>query len=181
MSLEVYIRGTVPIQPETSDDKVEEALRPWLEYIDEDSVANAKSIHPDEPGIRYDTERNVLEICWTGTVGHNFRKVLTQSLEQLNLLSDEAGCIDVTFYHDDGREEADIMFVGPDITTIQMAQKARMSADIGHLLGRQFGDSEIAEVVALVNQIFDRNWQSDNTQTDNAAMIFSEALSKQLH
>ena len=34
MSLEVYIRGTVPIQPETSDDKFEEALRPWLEYID---------------------------------------------------------------------------------------------------------------------------------------------------
>lgn len=181
MPLEVYIRGTIPIQSETSDAKIEDALRPWLEYIDEDSVSSAKSIHPDEPGIRYDTERQVLDICWTGTVGQNFRKVLAESLEHLNLLSDEAGCVDVTYYHDDGREEADIMFVGPDIATIQIAQKSRMSADIGQLLARQFGDTEIAEVVAVVNQIFDRSWQSENIKTDSASMIFSEAPSKHLH
>ena len=181
MPLEVYVRGTIPIQPKTSDDRIEDALRPWLEYIEEDSVATAKSIHPDEPGIRYDIDRQVLDICWTGTVGNNFRKVLTESLQQLNVLSDEAGCIDVTYYFDDGREEADIMFVGPDLVTIHTAQKARMSADIGQLLARQFTDSEIAEVVAVVNKVFDRNRETETSTTENTSMIFSESSSKHLH
>ncbi len=181
MPLEVYVRGTIPIQPETSDLRIEEALRPWLDYIDEETVSEAKSIHPDELGIRYDQNRKVLDICWTGTVGNNFRKVLTESLAHLNLLSDDAGCIDVTYYHDDGREEADIMFVGPDMNAIQMAQKSRMSADVGQLLARQFADSEIAEVVALINKIFDRNWQSETSKTENGSLFFSEAPSKHLH
>ena len=181
MPLEVYIRGTITLNRETTNTRIEEALRPWLEYIDEDSVTEAKSMHPDEPGIQFDAERLVLDICWTGTVGHNFRKVLTESLEQLNFLSDEAGCVDVTYYHDDGREEADIMFVGPDLASIQIAQKARMAADVGQILSRQFGDSEIAEVVSLVNQVFERQWQSKTGRTDTPSMVFSEASSKHLH
>ena len=181
MPLEVYVRGTIPIQTGTSHLRIEEALRPWLDYIDEESVSEAKSIHPDELGIRYDQTRGALDICWTGTVGSNFRKVLAESLAHLNLLSEDAGCIDVTYYHDDGREEADIMFVGPDMNAIQMAQKSRMSADVGHLLSRQFGDSEIAEVVAVVNKIFDRNWHSKTTQTEQGSLIFSEGPSKHLH
>ena len=48
------------------------------------------------------------------------------------------------------------MFVGPTAEAIHEAQRQAMIEDVSHTLARQFGDSEIGEVVALLNQLFER-------------------------
>jgi len=62
----------------------------------------------------------------------------------------------VTYYHDDGQDEFGVVFVGPTPEAIHEAQRHAMIEDVSHILARQFGDSEIGEVVALLNQLFQR-------------------------
>src|SRR5258705_13644886 len=59
MRMEAHIHGTVLLRAGTTTTQIEEALRPWLEYIDEDNMADAKSVHPDEPGLVFDRRRRV--------------------------------------------------------------------------------------------------------------------------
>jgi hypothetical protein len=159
MRTEVHVHGTILLRSGTTASQIEEALRPWLEYIDEDSLADVKSVHPDEPGVVFDRKRRLLEVCWTGDVGRSFRQVLAEALENLNPYSEEASPFDITYYHDDGRDEFDAMFVGPTVEAIREAQRRRMLDDLGALLSRQFAEGEVSQVLALVNQLFERNWQ----------------------
>jgi len=48
------------------------------------------------------------------------------------------------------------VFVGPTPESIRDMQKRRMIDDLSALLSRHFGDAEIGEVTALVNQLFTR-------------------------
>ena len=47
MRIEVHVHGNISLRTGTTLAHVETALRPWLEYIDEDSLADAKSVHPE--------------------------------------------------------------------------------------------------------------------------------------
>jgi len=135
-------------------------MRPLLDYIDEDSLADVRSIHPDEPGIAFDRRRRVIEICWTGDVGRSFRQLLAEALESLNSYCEEAAPVDITYYHEDGRDEFDVIFVGPSPESIDRARRQRMMEDLQHVLSRDFDDAEINQVLNLVNQMFDRRWES---------------------
>jgi len=64
----------------------------------------------------------------------------------------------VTYYHDDGRDERGMVFVGPTTDAIQEAQRRYMAEDLKVLLARHFDEAAIGEVVGLVNQLFDRRW-----------------------
>jgi hypothetical protein len=138
---------------------MESAMRPLLDYIDEDSLADVRSIHPDEPGIAFDGRRRVIEICWTGDVGRSFRQLLAEALEALNSYCEEAAPVDITYYHEDGRDEFDVIFVGPSAESIDRARRQRMMEDLQHVLSRDFDDAEINQVLTLVNQMFDRRWE----------------------
>jgi hypothetical protein len=48
------------------------------------------------------------------------------------------------------------VFVGPTLESIRDMQRRRMIDDLSALLARHFGDAEIGEVTALVNQMFAR-------------------------
>jgi len=48
------------------------------------------------------------------------------------------------------------VFVGPTAEAIREMQRRRMIDDLTALLSRHFGDAEIGEVHALVNQLFTR-------------------------
>lgn len=183
MRVEVHVHGTVLLKAGTTGAQLDAALRPWLEYIDEDNLADAKSAHPDEPGIIFDRRRRVLEVCWTGDVGRSFRQVLAESFEALNGFCEEAVPFDVTYYHDDGRDEFDVMFVGPSADAIHEAQRARMMEDLQHLLSRQFSDSDTGQVLALVNELFERNRQAGKqTASDSpTADVGPVPTRKQLH
>ncbi|MBI3528183.1 MAG: hypothetical protein HY067_09455 [Betaproteobacteria bacterium] len=167
MRMEAHIHGTVLLRAGTTTTQIEEALRPWLEYIDEDNMADAKSVHPDEPGLVFDRRRRVLEVCWTGDVGRSFHQTIAGALAALSPFSEEAAAFEVSYYLEDGKDEFSLVFVGPTQDAIFEAQRGLMIEDVRSLLSRQFSDPEIAQVVALVNQLFERNVKSgtSNTQT----------------
>lgn len=160
MRTEVHVHGTVPLRHGVNMTEVEAALRPWLEYIDEDTLADARSAYEDEPGISFDGPQRVLEICWTGDVGRNFRETIEVALQGLNPYTERAAEVEVTYYHEDGQDEFGIVFVGPTPEAIHEAQRQAMIEDVSHLLSRQFGEAEIGEVVALLNQLFSRTTPS---------------------
>jgi len=156
MRTEVHVHGAVPLRHGVTQVQVEAALKPWLDYIDEDSIADARSAYEDEPGISLDGKKRLLEICWTGDVGRNFREHIEAALQSLNPYTEQAAEIEVTYYHEDGQDEYGVVFVGPTAEAIHEAQRLAMVEDVTHLLGRQFGEAEIGEVVVVVNQLFSR-------------------------
>jgi hypothetical protein len=158
MHTEVHVHGTVALKGGVTQSDVDQALGSWLAYVDIENLTEARSAHQDEPGIVFDRRRRVLEICWTGWVGRNFQKALEAAFEALCALSEEAAGVEVTYYHEDGRDEHGMVFVGPASEMIEAVQRRYMIEDIQALLGRHFGDAEIGEVVGLVNQLFDRRW-----------------------
>lgn len=158
MRTEVHVHGTIPLRAGSSATQIEAALQPWLEYLDVESLDELKSVHRDEPGLVYDSRRRLLEICWTGDVGRNFRKVIEDSLQALCRFTDQATEVQLSYYHEDGRDEVGIVFVGPSPETIHEAQRHRMIEDMSNLLSRHFNQQEVSEVVAHVNELFARSW-----------------------
>ena len=169
MRVEVHVHGTILLRNGTSADQMESALRPLLDYIDEDSLSDVRSIHPDEPGMVFDRSRRVIEICWTGDVGRSFRQLLAEALDALNAYCEEAAPVDITYYHEDGRDEFDVIFVGPTPESIDRARRQRMMEDLQQVLSRDFDDAEITQVLNLVNQMFDRRWASGRRESGPAA------------
>jgi hypothetical protein len=156
MHTEVHVHGTVLLRNGVSQTDIELALRAWFDYVDVDGLADARSAHQDEPGIAFDRRRRALEICWTGYVGRNFQQSLEGAFESLSPYSEEAAAVEVSYYHEDGQDEHSWVFVGPTPESIRDMQRRRMIDDLSALLNRHFGDAEIGEVTALVNQLFAR-------------------------
>ena len=161
MRTEVHVHGTLPLRPGANLAQIEAALQPWLDYLDVESLDELKSVHRDEPGLVFDGRRRQLEICWTGDVGRNFRKVIEDSLQALCRYTEHATEVQLSYYHEDGRDEVGIVFVGPSPETIQEAQRRRMVEDVSNLLSRHFNQQEISEVVNHVNELFSRTWQQN--------------------
>lgn len=53
--------------------QVEQALRPWLEHLDVETLADAHSLEREEPGIVFDAQKRTLNLCWMGEVRRNFQ------------------------------------------------------------------------------------------------------------
>jgi hypothetical protein len=158
MRTEVHVHGSIPLRTGVSLSQVEAALQPWLDYLDVESMDELKSIQRDEPGLVFEGRRRLLEICWTGDVGRNFRKVVEDSLQALCRYSDQASEVQLSYYHEDGRDEVGIVFVGPNPESIHEAQRRRMVEDMSNLLSRHFGQQEVTEVISHVNELFARSW-----------------------
>jgi hypothetical protein len=158
MRVEVHVHGNIQLRAGITLAQLEAALQPWLEYLDVENIDEAKSVHRDEPGIVYDSRRRQLELCWTGDVGRNFRKVIEESLQSLCRYCEQAAEVQLSYYHEDGRDEIGIVFVGPTADSIHEAQRRRMVEDLSNILARHFGQQEVAEVVTLVNELFSRSW-----------------------
>ena len=168
MHTEVHVHGAVLLKSAASQAEIEQALRPWFDYVDVDGLADARSAHQDEPGIVFDRRRRTLDICWTGYVGRNFQASLEGAFQALSPYSEEAAAVEVSYYHEDGQDEHSWVFVGPTPESIRDMQRRRMAEDISALLSRHFGDAEIGEVAALINQLFARiasEGPQDRTQT----------------
>ena len=57
MHTEVHVHGTVSLRNGVTQPEVEQALRPWLDYVDIDGLSDARSAIQDEPGIVFDRRR----------------------------------------------------------------------------------------------------------------------------
>lgn len=185
MRLEVHVHADIPILEGVSRKQIEQALAPWLEYLDADALADAKSLEADEPGIRFDEKELMLQVCWTGEIGRSFDAALESSLDNLGPYCYEAVEVDVTLYHENGEQESRLHFVGPTAQAIHEAQRRCMIEDVSAILERQFDKAKIAEVTALVNQLFDRDWKEKSSgakpQPERAFEYATRPSRKNLH
>jgi hypothetical protein len=76
-------------------------------------------------------------------------------------LLEQATTVEVIVYHEDGRDETQLIFVGPTGAAIYDAQRRRMAEEIGLLLRRHFDEAASNEVLALVNDLFRRERKSE--------------------
>jgi hypothetical protein len=184
MRHEVHVHADVPILEGVSRRQIEQALAPWLEYLDADGIADVKSLEPDEPGLKYDDKELLLVVCWTGEVGRSFHPALEQALENLGPYCYEAVEVDLTVYHDNGEQESRLLFVGPTAKAIHEAQRRCMVEDVVAVLGRQFDKAEVAQVTTLVNELFDRDWKekaSQDKKPERAFESYTRPSRKNLH
>jgi hypothetical protein len=184
MRLEVHVHADIPILEGVSRRQLEQAFAPLLEYLDADNLADVKSLEPDEPGIKYDEKELILSLCWTGEIGRSFHGALEAVLDNLGPYCYEAVEVDVTLYLENGEQESRLMFVGPTAQAIHEAQRRCMIEDVAALLGRQFEKNEVAQVTALVNELFDRDWKekaSKQKKSERAFETYTRPSRKNLH
>jgi hypothetical protein len=184
MRHEVHVHADIPILEGVSKRQIEQAFTPWLEYLDADGLADVKSLEPDEPGVKYDEKELMLYVCWTGEIGRSFHPALEQALENLGPYCYEAVEVDLTEYHENGDQESKLLFVGPTAQAIHEAQRRCMIEDVSAILARQFEKEDIAQVAALVNELFDGDWKKKSTQQkkpERAFETYTRPSRKNLH
>jgi hypothetical protein len=184
MRHEVHLHADVPILEGVSRRQIEQACAPLLEYLDADSLAELKSLEPDEPGFKYDEKELLLAVCWTGEVGRSFQGALEAALEALGPYCYEAVEVDLTLYLQNGEQESKLLFVGPTPHAIHEAQRRCMVEDVAAVLARQFDKEKVAEVAALVNELFDRDWKEKAAQEkkpERAFESYTRPSRKNLH
>jgi hypothetical protein len=155
MKSEVHVHGSVFLCKGVRLAQVELALRPWLDYVDADHLADAKSLERDEPGIVYDAGERVVSICWTGDVGRSFHNKLTEACNNLGPLTEYASEVEITYYQDSGEDEFYQFFVGPTPEAIHEFRRQCVVEDLNHMLSRHLGKQEVEEVTTQVTRMFD--------------------------
>src|SRR5499426_3959089 len=184
MRHEVHLHADIPILEGVSRRQIEQAFMPVLDYLDADGLADVKSLEPDEPGFKYDEKELIFTLCWTGEIGRSFDGALEAALGALGPLCYEAVEVDLTVYHENGEQESKLLFVGPTAQAIHEAQRRCMLEDVAAILGRQFGKERIAEVTALVNDLFDREWKekaAEPKKPERAFESYTKPSRKNLH
>ena len=184
MRHEVHFHAEIPILEGVSRRQLEQAFAPLLEYLDAEGLADVKSLEPDEPGFKYDEKELLLTVCWTGEVGRSFQGALEAALDSLGPYCYEAVEVDLTLYHENGEQESKLLFVGPTAHAIHEAQRRCMIEDVAAILARQFGKEEVAQVTALVNELFDRDWKeraSQQKKPERAFETYTRPSRKNLH
>ena len=184
MRHEVHLHADIPILEGVSRRQLEQAFAPLLEYLDADGLGDLKSLEADEPGIKYDEKELLLTVCWTGEIGRSFHGALEAALDNLGPYCYEAVEVDLTLYHENGEQESKLLFVGPTAHAIHEAQRRCMVEDVAATLARQFGKEELAQVTALVNELFDRDWKekaSQQKKPERAFENYTRPSRKNLH
>ncbi|MCY1168301.1 MAG: DUF6806 family protein [Pseudomonadota bacterium] len=169
---EIHVHGEVPLREDATFEQLQEALKPIWKYAGAKSLADAaESTYEEEPGIRLDVHKHVLQMCWTVPGDEDFRQALDEMCMGLNELSSEGAPIEVTFYDADfddeeegGGEEARddfaMYFVGPTPAAIMRVQRDLLVQDTIGLMERHFDGSELGEVVAAIDKLFERRFDA---------------------
>ena len=184
MRLEVHLHADIPMLEGVSKKQIEQAFAPLLDYLDAEGMADVKSLEPDEPGLRYDDKELMLLMCWTGEVGRSFHPALDAALDNLGPLCYEAVEIELTLYLQNGEQESRLLFVGPTAHAIHEAQRRCMIEDVTAVLARQFAKERVAEVVALVDRMFEQDWKEraiEEKKPERAFEIATRPSRKHLH
>ncbi|MDP2240405.1 MAG: hypothetical protein Q8K18_09625 [Burkholderiales bacterium] len=168
MRTEVHVHGSAFICKGVRLSQIELALRPWLNYLDIDSMAEAHSLEREEVGIKFDAKERTLNICWTGEVGRSFHDRLTEAFNNLGPLTEDASEIEVTFYPEHGEDEFFQMFVGPSAVAIHEFRRQCVVEDISGILSRHLDAQSTAQVTTLINQLFDSDLVTKREGVDPA-------------
>lgn len=163
---EIHVHGQVVLRAEVVFEQLQDALRPLWKYAGARSLNDAAgSSYEDEPGIKFDAQEHLLQMCWTVPGEDDFRQVLDEVCMNLNDLAQTGAAIEVTFYDaefDDEDEESDsesrddflVLFVGPDPASIMQVQRDLLVQDVVNLMERHFDGAELGGVVAEIDKLF---------------------------
>lgn len=163
---EIHVHGDVKLRSDVGFDALQDALKPLWKYAGARSLADgAASLYEDEPGIRFDPQEHLLQMCWTLAGDEDFRQQLDDMCMNLNEVSATGASVEVTFYdaefdeddEDAGRESRDdflLLFVGPTPQAIMQAQRDLLVEDVVQLMERHFDGSELGGVVSEIDKLF---------------------------
>jgi hypothetical protein len=171
---EIHVHGEVPLRADVSFEQLQEALKPLWKYAGSKSLAaGAASVYEEEPGIRFDAPKHLLQMCWTVRGDEDFRQALDEMCMGLNDLAEVGAPLEVTFYDadfddeeeggsddDEARDDFVIYFVGPTPAAIMQVQRDLLVQDLIGLMERHFDGSELGEVVEAVDKLFERRFES---------------------
>ena len=169
---EIHVHGEVPLREEVTFEQLQEALKPLWRYSGAKSLADAaESAYEEEPGIRFDAQEHVLQLCWTVPGDDDFRQALDEMCMGLNELAQDGAPIEVTFYDadfddeeegssDEARDDFAMYFVGPTPASIMQVQRDLLVQDLIGLMERHFDGSELGEVVAAVDNLFKQRFDA---------------------
>lgn len=163
---EIHVHGDVLLRQDVTFEQLQEALKPLWKYSGAKSLAAAaESSYEEEPGIRFDVNKHLLQMCWTVPGDEDFRQALDEMCMGLNELAQDGAPIEVTFYDadfdddeesddEDARDDFVMYFVGPTPAAIMQVQRDLLVQDMIGLMERHFDGSELGEVVAAVDKLF---------------------------
>lgn len=171
---EIHLHGEVQLRAQVQFEQIQEALKPIWKYAGARSLADgARSSYEDEPGIRFEAPKHMLQFCWTVGGDDDFRQTLDEMCMNLNELADTGAAIEVSFYDtefddEDGEEDPDaesrddfmMLFVGPNPAAIMQVQRDLLVQDLVALMERHFDGSELSGVVAEVDKLFTQRFDA---------------------
>ena len=184
MRTEVHVHGSIFLCKGVRLKQVEQALRPWLAYLDVETLADAHSLEREEPGIVFDAQERTLNICWTGEVGRNFQEKLGNAFQNVGPLTEYASEVEVTYYPDHGDDEFFQVFVGPTPESIHEFRRQCVVEDATQLLSRHLGKSEVDQVATLISELFGKSQppkQPTSEQSGSSTVIPLHPRNKHLH
>ena len=170
---EIHVHGEVPLRDDVTLEQLQEALKPIWKYSGAKSwVAAAESSYEEEPGIRFDAQKHLLQMCWTVPGDEDFRQALDEMCMGLNDLAETGAPIEVTFYdadfddddedsdEDEARDDFAMYFVGPTPAAIMQVQRDLLVQDTISLMERHFDGAELGEVVDAIDRLFERRFDA---------------------
>lgn len=168
---EIHVHGQVGLRPDVVFEQLQDALKPLWRYAGARSLIDAvDSSYEDEPGIKFDAQEHLLQMCWTVAGDDDFRQVLDEVCMNLNELAQTGAAIEVTFYDtefdesEDDEPEAEsrddflMLFVGPDPASIMQVQRDLLVQDVVNMMERHFDGSELSGVVAEIDRLFSQRF-----------------------
>lgn len=170
---EIHVHAEVPLREDVTFAQLQDALKPLWKYSGAKSLAAAaESAYDEEPGIRFDALKHLLQMCWTVSGDDDFKQALDEMCMGLNDLASEGAPIEVTFYDadfddedegsedDEARDDFAMYFVGPTPAAIMQVQRDLLVQDTIGLMERHFDGSELGEVVAAIDKLFEQRFNA---------------------
>ncbi len=169
---EIHVHGDVPLREDVAFAQIQDALKPLWQYAGAKSLAAAaESAYEDEPGIRFDAQEHVLQMCWTVPGDEDFRQVIEEACMGLNEIASAGAPIEVSFYDtefdeeeapedEEARDDFMMCFVGPTPAAIMQVQRDLLVQDVVHVMERHFDASELNDVVASIDRLFNQRFDA---------------------
>ena len=167
---EIHVHGQVALRPDVVFSQIQDALKPLWKYAGARSLSDASSSsYEDEPGIKFDSQEHLLQMCWTVAGDDDFRQALDEMCMNLNDLAQAGSAIEVTIYDaefDDEDDDSDtesrddflMLFVGPDPSAIMQVQRDLLVQDVVNVMERHFDGSELSGIVAEIDKLFSQRF-----------------------
>ncbi|MDP2015165.1 DUF6806 family protein [Hydrogenophaga sp.] len=169
---EIHVHGDVPLREDVVYAQIQDALKPvWMYAGAKSLAAAAESSYEDEPGIRFDAEAHVLQICWTVPGDEDFRQVIEEACMGLNDIASTGAPLEVSFYdaefdeedessEEEARDDFLMCFVGPTPAAIMQVQRDLLVQDVLHIMERHFDAAELGDVVGSIDKLFTQRFDA---------------------